>query len=147
MKYDIKLYLYFLWTFILGITLYERLPFKSIVIFCGLFITFVIIRDFEKQKLERYRSHDNQLNNVPKNVLNWLTTMIQARDDGDDDEKERCYFEIMDTLKSQTLLKNGHPDHKYHQKIIPVLQQFKPIHPVPHNISSEPNFGISVGYT
>ena len=100
---NIHTIIFILWVFVFGFMCYKRTPSNSIIVFCTLVISFILIQSRLKKEETRKLPHILENNTM----LEWLTSFINATDD---DEKHRCYYEIRNMLYSDALQGNNN-DH------------------------------------
>ena len=133
---DTHLYLWIVWVCVFGVILRDRLATKTIVIICGLLLSYKIIYPPEIKSVE--------VDSLSDEILTWLSDLIKAKEMGDIDEAQRCYHEVKNRLHADALLNKNNKDHGI---ILSILKRHVNKDPLPCNVANDPNYGVSVGFT
>tara|TARA_Y100000389_G_scaffold84558_1_gene81239 strand:+ start:24549 stop:24965 length:417 start_codon:yes stop_codon:yes gene_type:complete len=125
-------YISFIWIIVLGVLLNGFVKLKSIVFLIALILSFFIIRiknKKEKKPLE-----------MTEEIASWTNTLITT---DNQDEKNRCYLELYDRLRSDSLSGKKNKDHTV---LLNILKKYEPKLPLPCNSSKNNNYDISISF-
>ena len=125
-------YISFIWIIVLGVLLNGFVKLKSIVFLIALILSFFIIRiknKKEKKPLE-----------ITEEIASWTNTLITT---DNQDEKNRCYLELYDHLRSDSLSGKKNKDHTV---LLNILKKHEPKLPLPCNSSKNNNYDISISF-
>tara|TARA_Y100000389_G_C17149501_1_gene358903 strand:+ start:77 stop:553 length:477 start_codon:yes stop_codon:yes gene_type:complete len=133
-KHNEEIIINIIWIIAFGFLLNGFIDSKKIILLVAVVLTYYIM------KIRNMYIPEEKEYSIPNKLVPWVSQMI---DSTNTDEKTRCYLEIYDHIRADSLLDKSD---KTHRVLIDILDTHAPLEPVPINSANEKNYGISVSF-